>query len=141
MPPEAFNTTSSPWQIIVELAVAVIVGEGLVVSKRVCVPEHMPSLAVTVYIVLAVGETTATEVVSEPGSQVYPLTAEFALIVAVRPSHIIVGLEATLTDNGATVMVETAELVPHPLEPLTVYMAVETGVKDCPFTTPGLVQV
>jgi hypothetical protein len=50
-------------------------------------------------------------------------------------------LEVANTANGATVIVVTAELVPQPLLPVTVYAAVEVGAKVCPFTTPGLAQV
>lgn len=70
IPPVAFNTEVLPEQIALGTAVVESVGKELIATVKVAVFEHPPALvAVTVYVVVIVGETVG-EPVKFPGCQV-----------------------------------------------------------------------
>lgn len=68
--PAAVIEVELPEQIVVFDAVVVTVGVGFTVIKRVAVAVHpLAAVPVTVYVVVAVGETVTGEPVSDPGIQ------------------------------------------------------------------------
>ncbi len=66
----AVKVTLIPAQIMVEDAEAFIVGLGLTTNVIVCVAEHVPLSPSTVYVVVAVGDTTAVVPLKTPGFHV-----------------------------------------------------------------------
>ena len=91
-----------------------MVGFGLVFTATVAEPKQVPLLAVTVYIVFAVGDTTMFAPVVPTGCQVNPVAAAAHVNEAVFDAHTIELELIAATCNGATVTVVNAVLVPHP---------------------------
>jgi hypothetical protein len=91
-----------------------MVGLGLVFTATVAEPIHVPLLAVTVYIVFAVGDTTMLAPVDPTGCQVNPVAAAAQVNEAGLAAHTIEFELIAATCNGATVTVVNAVLVPQP---------------------------
>jgi hypothetical protein len=66
--PFAVKVAELPEQMVAEFTV--IVGEGFTVTVRVLVPVQLPLAPVTVYTVVAEGETICADPVKLPGIQV-----------------------------------------------------------------------
>ena len=82
------------------------------------------------------GATITELVVIIMGSQVKLVPAELAVSTAGDPSQTSVELADAITGSGSTVMLVTADPVPHAFWPVTVYALVAVGANDCPFTAP-----
>jgi hypothetical protein len=59
--PDAVNETLAPGHIAGEFGVIVITGFGFTVTTALAVPEQPPVVPVTVYVVVAAGETMMGE--------------------------------------------------------------------------------
>lgn len=118
-----------------------IVGLGFVFTPTVAVPIQVPLLAVTVYIVLAVGDTTMLAPVVPTGCHVKPVAAAAQVNEAGFDAHTIEFELIAATCKGATVTVVNAVLVPHPFCPSNVYVVVTLGVIALPCVTPAFTHV
>ena len=96
------------------LATTPTVGIGFTVKATVPLPEHVPSLTEMEYTVDTVGATTAIEVLTLLGNQVYVVADAVANNVAAEPAHVRVGVMDVTTGSGATVMAVVVVVIPHP---------------------------
>lgn len=120
--PLKFTALTPPPLHAVWLLTALSVGAALTVTLMVSVSVQAPLLAVTVYVVLADGETIRLSFGLPPGNQlmVEPAVA-FAMSVSVSPAHKVEVTGATTTVGVVTTPTLTvADAVQLPLAPVTV---------------------
>jgi hypothetical protein len=132
------STLVPPPQIVGFDAVDVTVGEAATVTVTVCVPEQLPVVPVTVYVVFDVGATEMLVPGKLPGCHIYVVApealsvAEFPEQIAVVPETVTAGMLCTFTRICA---------VPEqvPFVPVTVYVVAEAGVTltEDPVKLPG----
>ena len=138
--PEEFNVVEAPAQIVVLVAVAVTVGEGLTVIVTCAVPVQPAVVPVTVYVVVAAGETVIGEPLIFPGFQVYDVAPEPVSVVELPAQIVELDAVAVTVGVGVTVTVIVAVFV-HPAlnVPVTVYVVVAAGetTTDVPLRFPG----
>jgi hypothetical protein len=119
--PVAESVTVLPEQMVVVEEDALTTGDGFTLITCVAVPLQPLLVPVTVYVVIAVGETLTVAPVSEPGIHVY-VVAPVAVMATELPLQMVVVGEDTLTVGvGLTVIVRVAVLVqPFAAVPVTV---------------------
>ena len=119
-----------PIQITVFVAAKLTVGLAVTAKEIVLVVVQPESKPTTVYVVLAVGETTAIDVVLTAGVQVKLVAEPDVDKVAVVPAHIAEVAEATTFNVGDGVVAnETVFVEVQPNEePVTVYVVFALGV-------------
>jgi LysM repeat protein len=130
-----------PTQIAEFVELAVTVGNGLTVTPTVAVfTQPLAFVPVTVYVVLAVGDTVTDEPDKLPGFHTY-VEAPLALNEVLPPTQIAEFAELAVTvGNGLTVTPTVAVFTqPLALVPVTVYVVVVVGdtVTDEPDKLPG----
>jgi hypothetical protein len=130
-----------PEQIVLNDALLLTVGRGLTVIVLVAIfVQPVALVPVTVYVVVAVGDTVTDDPDKLPGFQVY-VAAPFAVSVVVPPEQIVLNDALLLTEGrGLTVIVLVAIFVqPVALVPVTVYVVVAVGdtVTEDPDKLPG----
>jgi hypothetical protein len=135
--PEAVSVEEFPEQMLPPPS-AVTLGVLLTVTVTVCVPEQLPEVPVTVYVVVDGGVMLMLLPERLPGCQLY-VVAPVALNVVPEPEQIV---ETPLMESGAnefTVTVTTLVEEQLPFTPVTVYVVVEVGVTVTllPFRLPG----
>ena len=131
-----------PTQIAEFVELAVTVGNGLTVTPTVAVfTQPLAFVPVTVYVVLAVGDTVTDEPDKLPGLHTY-VEAPLALNEVLPPTQIAEFVELAVTvGNGLTVIVRVAvPTQPADDVPVTVYVVVVVGdtVTDEPDKLPGV---
>lgn len=117
--PVALNDEVLPAQIVPGVAVDATVGVVPTVTVTVPFAEHPPVVPVTVYVVVAAGETVTLLPVILPGCQVYVVAPLTASVVGL-PEQIVVLPVIVSVGEGLTVTA-TVEVEVHPLVvPVTV---------------------
>lgn len=97
MAPFAVIVVEFPEQMVVLVAEVVTVGVGLTVTNTVPVFEQpAPTVPVTVYVVVVVGETVTEVPLSDPGIQVY-VVAPLPVSVVLFPEQIVAGEAVAVT--------------------------------------------
>jgi len=138
--PPPVSVVDPPTQMVGFDAVAVTVGVGLTVTVTCAVLVHpFAPVPVTVYVVVAAGETVIGEPLIFPGFQLYEVPPPPVNVVDPPEQIVGEGAVAVMVGDGFTVIVTCAVPV-HPLVvPVTVYVVVaagETVIGDPPIA-PG----
>lgn len=128
MPPDAFNWMLSP-KHIVPSAPALAMMNGVITTVTESIPvQPLASVAITVYVALAVGEAVMEDVVC-PLLQLY-VFPPFAESVIAVPVHTVILFPALTVSPEFTVTVAVAVSEHNPLETITVKVEVEVKVKE-----------
>ncbi len=139
----AVMVVDPPIQMAAELTLVVTFGNGFTTMVRVAVLVQPVAVVVpvTVYVVVAAGETVIATVVIPPGCQLYVL-ALLAVIVVEFPWQIVDWVaEVVVFGKGFTLMVRVAVVrQPVALVPVTVYVVVVIGdtTTEAPVIPPGI---
>jgi hypothetical protein len=126
--------------MVVDVAVAVTVGEGLTVMATCAVLLQVPEVPVTVYVVLVPGETETGDPGIEPGFHTYEVAPEPVSVVEFPEQIVVEDAVAVTVGVGLTVTVTCAVLVQvFPAVPVTVYVVVVPGETEMgePGIDPG----
>jgi ribosomal protein L21E len=136
--PPPFNVTNAPAQTDDALDVAVTVGNVSNITVVVAVFVQPAALVpVTVYVAVAVGIKLTPLVI--PPLQVYvDAPPPFNETDVPAQTDDAVAVEVTVGNRFTVIVVVAVFVQPAELVPVTVYVAVEVGIKLTPFVTPPL---